>query len=352
MLRYLLALGLSSFLPLSAIEVWTVPGSANLKQPFSLDFDAHGQLYGVEFQPTNQVFTVSEGKFNYISGVKWNSETKGAKPPAPSNPKDLNPAVYNALHDVTCLPDGTIILSDTFQHRLCRLDPKTHQTTLLAGTGNPGFKGDGGPATEAQFNNPFCAALSPDQKSFYIADLGNARIRRLQLATGVIETVAGNGKRGIPAANSVATEAPLPGPRACCMAADGTLYIILREGHALAAVKNDKVNIVVNLSGQKGLAGDQGPALQAQLNGPKYVCMTPKGLVLILDTENHALRVYDPQNHTLKTLVGTLGKAGNHVGPDWASTQLRRPHGARIGPDGKLYVVDTENDRILVGPAP
>ena len=352
MLRYFLPLSLLSLLPLQAIEVWTAPGSTTLKQPFSVDFDAKGQLYGVEFQPTNQVFTVSDGKFHYISGVKWNSEPKGAKPPAPANPRDLNPAVYNALHDITMAPDHSLILSDTFQHRLCRLDPQTHQTTLLAGTGTPGFKGDGGPATEAQFNNPFCAALAPDKQSIYIADLGNARIRRVHLPTGTIETVAGNGKRGIPTPNSVATQAPLSGPRACCVAPDGTLYIILREGHALAAVKDGKINIVVNQSGQKGSAGDQGPALQAQLNGPKYVCMAPSGLVLILDTENHAVRAYDPKNHTLRTVAGTLGKPGTQVGTDWSSTQLRRPHGARVGPDGKLYVVDSENDRILIGPAP
>ncbi len=338
--------------PIFAAEIWTAPGSQTLHQPFSIDFDAKGQMYGVEFQPTNQVFGVIDGKFQYLSGVKWNSEGKGAKPPAPAKAKDLEPAVYNALHDITIAPDGSILLSDTFQHRLCRLNPQTHQTTLLAGTGMPGFKGDGGKGTDAQFNNPFCAALSPDRQFVYIADLGNARVRRLHLTQGTLETVAGNGKSGIPTANSNATEAPLSGPRACCVAPDGTLYIILREGHALAAVKNGKINIVVNQSGKKGTAGDNGPALQAQLNGPKYVCMDQKGCVLILDTENHAVRSYDPQTQTLKTIVGTLGKPGNQVAAEWSKTQLRRPHGARLGPDGKLYVVDTENDRILVGPAP
>jgi sugar lactone lactonase YvrE len=82
------------------------------------------------------------------------------------------------------------------------------------------------------------------------------------------------------------------------------------------------------------------------------ICMDAKGRVLIVDTENHAIRAYDPSKQTLETVVGTLGKAGAKIAPDWAGTQLKRPHGARIGPDGKLYVSDSENSRVLVGAAP
>jgi len=79
--------------------------------------------------------------------------------------------------------------------------------------------------------------------------------------------------------------------------------------------------------------------------------MDAKGNVLILDTENHCLRLYDPVKQTIRTIIGN-GKKGATVGSDWAGTQLNRPHGARIGPDGRLYVTDTENNRILIGPAP
>ena len=134
-----------------------------------------------------------------------------------------------------------------------------------------------------------------------------------------------------------------------CTAQDGTVYALLRGGNALVAVKDGKVNVVVNKAGKKGPATD-GPAAEATMNGPKYVTMDAKGDVLILDTENHCLRVYDPAKQTIRTLVGN-GKKGAAVGADWSGTQLNRPHGARIGPDGRLYVTDTENNRILVGPA-
>jgi len=339
-------------LPLQAVEVLPVAGADKLGEPFSVDFDKQGKLYGVEFTPGNQVFEARDGQIQAIAGVRWNSGPKGAQPPAPAKAKDLSPAVFNGLHDLSIAPDGAIFVADTFQHRIVRIDPKTHAATAFAGTGEPGFAGDGGPAAQAKFNNPFCCSLSPDGKAMVVADLGNSRVRRIDLATQRIETIAGNGKKGIPESGATALTSPLNGPRAACVAKDGTVYIVQREGNSLVALKDGKLQTVVNIAGKKGAAGDHGPAAEAQLNGPKYVCMDAKGRVLIVDTENHAIRAYDPAKRTLETVVGTLGKSGAKIGTDWAGTQLNRPHGARLGPDGKLYVSDTENNRILVGTAP
>lgn len=346
------ALLASATLAWASVEVLPVAGADKLGEPFSVDFDAQGKLYGVEFTPANQVFEARDGKLQPIAGVRWNSSAKGAQPPAPAKAKDLAPAVFNGLHDLSVAPDGSIYVADTFQHRIVRIDPKTHAATAFAGTGEAGFAGDGGPAAQARFNNPFCCSLSPDGKSMVIADLGNSRVRRIDLATQRIETIAGNGKKGIPEAGAAALTSPLNGPRATCVAKDGTVYIVQREGNSLVALKDGKLRTVVNVAGKKGAAGDNGPAAEAQLNGPKYICMDNHGRVLILDTENHALRAYDPAKQTLQTLVGTLGKSGTKIGDDWAGTQLKRPHGARLGPDGRLYVTDSENGRILVGTAP
>ena len=125
---------------------------------------------------------------------------------------------------------------------------------------------------------------------------------------------------------------------------------IVDEVLTLTAIKDGKVTVVVNKAGKAGPATD-GSAADATMRGPKYVTMDAKGNVLILDTENHCLRLYDPVKQTIRTIVGN-GKKGATVGADWAGTQLNRPHGARIGPDGRLYVTDTENNRILIGPAP
>ena len=334
----------------AAIEVVKLPGAEDLHEPFSIAFDAKGDAYGVEFQPANRIFKLHDGKLEYVSGVRWNSAAKGAKVPAPAKLLDLSPAVYNGMHDISIGPDGSIYASDSFQHRIVRLDPKTHATTVFAGTGKAGFAGDGGPADQAQFNIPMCGVIDPTGKFMVIADIGNNRVRRIDLATKTITTIAGNGKKGVPKDGEKALEAPMGDARAACTAQDGTVYVLLRGGNALAAVKDGKVNVVVNKAGKPGPATD-GPAAEATMRGPKYVTMDAKGNVLILDTENHCLRLFDPVKQTIRTIVGN-GKKGSAVGPDWAGTQLNRPHGARIGPDGRLYVTDTENNRILIGPAP
>ena len=350
MLRTLLCLLLAATAAPAAIEVIKVPGADDLREPFSLAFDAHGDAYGVEFQPANRIFKLHAGRIEYVSGVRWDSAPKGKLPPAPAKRLDLAPAVYDGMHDIAVGPDGSIYAADSFQHRIIRLDPKTHAATVFAGTGKAGFSGDGGPADQAQLNIPMCGVIDPSGRSMVIADLVNQRVRRIDLATKLITTIAGNGQKGLPKDGDDALTAPMGDARAACVARDGTLYVLLRGGNALAAVKDGKVTVVVNKAGKPGPATD-GPAAAATMRGPKYVTMDAKGNVLILDTENHCLRLFDPTKQTIRTIAGN-GKKGSAVGTDWASTQLNRPHGARVGPDGRLYITDTENNRILSGPAP
>jgi len=350
MLRTLLCLLLAATAAPAAIEVIKVPGADDLREPFSLAFDAHGDAYGVEFQPANRIFKLHAGRIEYVSGVRWDSAPKGKLPPAPAKRLDLAPAVYDGMHDIAVGPDGSIYAADSFQHRIIRLDPKTHAATVFAGTGKAGFSGDGGPADQAQLNIPMCGVIDPSGRSMVIADLVNQRVRRIDLATKVITTIAGNGQKGLPKDGDDALAAPMGDARAACVARDGTLYVLLRGGNALAAIKDGKVTVVVNKAGKPGPATD-GPAAAATMRGPKYVTMDAKGNVLILDTENHCLRLFDPAKQTIRTIAGN-GKKGSAVGTDWASTQLNRPHGARVGPDGRLYITDTENNRILSGPAP
>lgn len=350
MLRSLLCLLLAATAAPAAIEVIKVPGADDLHEPFSLAFDAHGDAYGVEFQPANRIFKLHAGRIEYVSGVRWDSAPKGKLPPAPAKRLDLAPAVYDGMHDIAVGPDGSIYAADSFQHRIIRLDPRTHAATVFAGTGKAGFSGDGGPADQAQLNIPMCGVIDPSGKAMVIADLVNQRVRRIDLATQVITTIAGNGRKGLPKDGDDALAAPMGDARAACVARDGTLYVLLRGGNALAAIKEGKVTVVVNKAGKPGPASD-GPAATATMLGPKYVTMDAKGNVLILDTENHCLRLFDPAKQTIRTIAGN-GRKGAAVGADWASTQLNRPHGARIGPDGRLYITDTENNRILSGPAP
>lgn len=344
----LLALSTPAF---AAIElIIGEPKTAHVSEPFSVDFDAKGVLYGVEFTKSNRIFKWLDGKLEFIAGVTHNAEEKGRKvTPEAHDGADPLQAVFNGMHDIQITREGKAIIGDSFNHRVRLLDLATGHVSTLAGTGKPGFGGDGGPATGAQFNVTMTATLSPDQQRVYVADIGNHRVRMFDLATGKIETVAGSGQKGNPADGGSALDSPLGDARAVIQAKDGTLYVLLRGGNSLVEVKDGKVRTIVNASGQKGYSGDGGPGRDATMNGPKYLALDTAGNVLICDTENHCVRRWSPVTGKIELLAGKPPKAGVAVGTTWLETELKRPHGVRLGPDGKLYIADTYNNRVLRG---
>ena len=337
--------------PLVAVEIIVgEPKTAHVSEPFSVDFDAKGTLYGVEFTKSNRVFRWSEGKLDFIAGVQHNAEEKG-KAMETDVHDGANPlkAIFNGMHDIQVTREGKAIIGDSFHHRVRLFDLSSGEVSTLAGTGKSGFGGDGGPATAAMFNVAMTATLSPDQQRVYIADIGNHRVRMFDLAGGKIETVAGSGQKGNPADGGDALQSPMGDARAVTQAKDGTLYVLLRGGNSLVEVKNGKVRTIVNASGKKGYSGDGGPGRDATMNGPKYVAMDAQQNVLICDTENHCVRRWSPVTEKIELIAGQPPKAGIAVGEMWLKTELRRPHGVRLGPDGLLYIADTYNNRVLRG---
>lgn len=334
-----------AFPALAEVEVIVgSPVTEVVNEPFSVDFDSKGDLYGVEFTKSNRVFKLSGGKVEFVAGINHNTEK--AKGGEQNDGADPLKASFNGMHDIEILGDEAI-LADSFNHTIRTLNLKTGEVKTIAGIPQKaGFGGDGGPATEASFKVTMTGSLSPDKKRLYIADIGNNRVRVIDLATGIVTTAAGSGAKGHPEDGTDALEAALGDARAATQAEDGTLYVLLRNGNSLVAVKDGKVRTVVNASGKKGYGGDGGDAREALMHGPKYVAMD-KGTVLICDTENHCVRRYDPETGKIELVAGTPEKASNHLGKTFLETGLRRPHGVRIGPDGKLYIADTYNNRVL-----
>ena len=329
-------------------QIIGAPKTAAVSEPFSVDFDADKTLYGVEFTKSNRVFRWKGGKLDFIAGVQHNTE-KVKSLPEVGDGTDPQKALFNGMHDIMITKEGKAIIGDSFNHRVRLLDLKSGAVSTIAGTGKAAFGGDGGPATEASFSITMTASLSPDQKRYYVADIGNHRTRVVNLATGKISTVAGNGKGGLPTDGAGALETPMGDTRAVTQASDGTLYVLLRGGNSLVAVKDGKVTTVVNAGGKKGYGGDGGPGRDALMNGPKYVAMDAGDNVLICDTENHCIRRFAPKTGKIELIAGKPSKAGIKLGASFLDTELRRPHGVRLGPDGLLYVADTYNDRVLRG---
>ncbi len=234
--------------------------------------------------------------------------------------------------------DGNLMFVDMLAHSVRRFDRKTGAVTTIAGTGDPGFSGDGGPATKAQLHNPHSIALDREGR-LLICDIGNHRIRRVRLDTGVIDTFAGTGERaplrdGAPVAGS-----PLNGPRAIDFDRDGNLYLALREGNAVYRIEGGRFHHVAG-TGEKGYTGDGGDARRAQLSGPKGISCAADGSVYIADTENHTIRRIDSHG-IIATVVGT-GERGNGPAGDPLKCRLSRPHGVYADKSGAVYISDSE----------
>ena len=189
--------------------------------------------------------------------------------------------------------------------------------------------------------------LDRDGKFLFIADVADCRIRVVDLASGTIDAFAGNGEGRHAGDGRPARQAAIAGARAVEIARDGTVFVLERQGHTLRAVEpGSGVITTVAGTGVKGYTGDGGASKAATFNGPKELAVEPDGGVLIVDTENHAIRRIDIEKGTISTLAGTgrAGFAGDN-GPARAAG-LARPHGVAVAPDGAIYIGDTENHRI------
>jgi DNA-binding beta-propeller fold protein YncE len=256
-------------------------------------------------------------------------------------------AEFNGPHNLAIAPDGTIYVADSWNYRIRAIDPREGLIRTIAGTGKKGFNGDGIRATDADFSTIIQIALSPDAKQLYVADIENRRVRRIDLHLGTVETVAGTGQKGTPKDGEDARAQPLLDPRAVAPATDGSFYILERSGNALRFVDAaGKIRTVAG-TGKTGLSGDDGPALQATMNGPKFICLDRDGSVLIADAESHVVRRFDPKSGVISRVAGTGKKGTAGLGGDPLACELNRPHGVTVGPDGALYVTDSYNNRIL-----
>lgn len=210
----------------------------------------------------------------------------------------------------------------------------------LAGTGSPGFSGDGGPAFAASLNGPAGGTFGPDG-SFYLADEFNHRIRRIT-PDGIITTVAGGGSGGD---GAPALAARLERPVGVALGQDGTLYFP-QKNHRVRKVTPEGIVVTIAGTGVAGFSGDGGPATQARLQFPQSVTVGPDNSLYVVDWKNHRVRKITPDG-IISTVVGTGVPGFSGDGGPAIQAAISDPTGGfALGPDGSLYLGDVGNNRI------
>ena len=253
-------------------------------------------------------------------------------------------ASLNMPHEIQFDARGHLYIAERDNHVIRKVDGATGVITTLAGTNVAGFSGDGGPAARAQLRQPHSIVIDR-QGRLLICDIGNQRIRKVDLATGTIETYAGTGVAQPPADGAPLAGTPLNGPRTMVLDERGDLYLALREGNAIYRIANNTQTLHhVAGTGKQGFSGDGGPARAAELAGPKGLAYG-RGSLFVADTENHVIRKIDISSGIITTILGT-GERGDGPETDPLKCRLSRPHGLTVDSSGVLYVTDSEAHRI------
>jgi RHS repeat-associated protein len=237
-------------------------------------------------------------------------------------------------------PNGQVLYMGTGERRSA--EGLRRVITTVAGNGEITSTGDGGPATSASFSLPRDLAIGPDGSIYF--PLEDSWIRRVG-PDGVITTVVGTGVPGYSGDSGPATAAMIQGVRGITLGLDGSLYIADTANNRIRRVGPDGIITTVAGNGLAGYSGDGGPATQARLRFPYGVALGPDGSLYIADTSNNRIRRVGPDG--IITTVAGNGLAG-YSGDGGLATaaRLRSPRRVVVGPDGSVYIADTQNSRI------
>lgn len=247
-------------------------------------------------------------------------------------------ATFNWPHEVRVDSVGNLFVADTRNHAIRRIDVVTGVITTIAGDGTKGSRGDGDLAVNARFNQPHSVVLD-GRGGLLIADTLNHRIRRLELSSGIVSTICGTGQKAMPTEGAKASGSALHGPRSLAVD-DKSIWIALREGNSVWRIDRSSGTIHhVAGTGKKGFGGDDGPLAEMTFSGPKGLAIDSSGRLLVVDTENHAIRRLDLATGTGSTIAGGSKQVDGEP--------LRRPHGIAPLPGGGYLVGDSESHRVI-----
>lgn len=295
---------------------------AQLNSPQAVAVDSAGNLYIADTANNVVREVASNGNISTILG----NGTAGSGNTQLNGPQGI--AVDSA---------GNVYVSDTQNARVLKIAGGT--ATTVAGSGKPGFGGDGGAAASAQLNTPVGLAVDA-AGNLYIADFGNNRIR--EVAGGAVSTVAGS-VQGFGGDGGPATAAQLNAPQGVALDKAGNLYITDTLNNRVRVVSNGIISTLAG-TGIAGLSGDGGAALTAQLVSPAGIVVDGAGNIFISDTSTRIRRV--SPGGPIVTVAG--GPVAGYSGDGGLATNaaMNGPSGLSIDAKGNLYVADTGNNAV------
>ena len=243
-------------------------------------------------------------------------------------------ASLDSPEGVACDAQGDVYVADAGNHRVRRIDAASRVITTVAGNGNAAFSGDGGPAVTAGLVHPTALAFDA-AGNLFVADIGAERVRRIDAHSGIITSVVGSGVEGFAGDGGAAASAALDQPRALAFDLAGDLLI--------ADTRNGRVRLVESAHGQiRTVAGGPGGSLIS----PRALAVDSRGSLYIADAGSQRVLRLDVQTGALSTLAGSGTQAFLGDGSFAAAATLNSPSGLAIAPDGSVAVADSGNARV------
>ncbi len=357
-MKFLPCLALASFCLTAHAAEWTIstfagngtPGgtgdggpatSAQVDNPFGLARGPDGSLWFCEYTGQRIRKVDADGTIHTVAGTGKKGYSGDGGPALQ--------ATFNLPHEIRFDKAGNFYIADMVNSAVRRVDAKTGVITTFAGTGKPGYSGDGGPANQAQLKQPHSIQFDP-AGDLYICDIGNNVIRKVDMKSGSISTFAGTGKPGVTPDGAPIADTPLKGPRSMDFDADGNLWIVTREGSQVLKfdLKAGVIHVMAG-SGKSGFTGNGGPAKEAALSGPKGIAIDKAGNAWLADTESHTIRMVNASTGNLELIAGTgTGAKGNGSDGDPLQCPMARPHGIFVDADGSVFIGDSESHKVRV----
>jgi trimeric autotransporter adhesin len=343
----LCGMGLAPQAVVTPVRIETVLSGANIDhgiamtKPQRIATDCAGNIY-VADPATNVVWELQ----NHTGASPTVIAGGGALAPAQANGGPALDAALQQPSDLALDGAGNLYIAETGANMVRKVNLANGMIATVAGTGTAGYSGDKGAATNANLNNPTGIAANP-VGDLFIADTGNHVIRRVYALGGTIFTIAGIGSPGYFGDGGDAMQAELHGPEGVAVNFDNHVYIA-DTGNNVVRTIDPITNTITTVAGTgaEGFSGDRGTAVNAELSSPAAIATDSADNLYIADAGNARVRKLDSQTGTLETLAGSalVGNGGDSGPADAAA--LTTPTGVAVDSLGEVFLSDPGNDTV------